>query len=46
MRCAECGIDDERARGWRALLGEDDDGELMVATFCAVCAENEFGGER
>lgn len=34
MRCEECGADaDEQARGWRALLGEEDDGELMVSVF-------------
>ena len=23
------------ARGWRALVGEEDDGELMVGMFCS-----------
>ena len=32
MRCEECGAEaDENARGWRALPGEEDDGELIVA---------------
>jgi hypothetical protein len=27
MRCAECGAEaDSRARGWQAMLGEEDDG--------------------
>jgi hypothetical protein len=43
MRCEECGAEaDERARGWRALLGEEDDGSLMVALFCPACASREF----
>jgi hypothetical protein len=32
-----------RPRGWRALIGEEDDGELMVAVFCPDCATREFG---
>jgi hypothetical protein len=28
-----------------AYLGEEDDGSLMVATFCPECAEREFRGE-
>jgi hypothetical protein len=44
MCCAECGVEaDEQARGWRALIGEEDDGELMVAVLCPACAECEFG---
>ena len=39
MRCAECGTEDERVQGWRALLGEDGDRSLMVAVFCPECAE-------
>jgi hypothetical protein len=49
MRCAECGAEsDERARGWRALLGEEweTDGSLFVVTYCPSCAEQEFGDER
>jgi hypothetical protein len=46
VRCAECGIEsDERALGWRALIGEEDDGSLIVAVFCPGCAEREFGRE-
>jgi hypothetical protein len=46
VHCAECGAKaDDLARGWRAYLGEEDDGSLMVATFCPECAEREFGGE-
>jgi hypothetical protein len=44
VRCSECGIEaDDKARGWRAMLGEEDDGELMVGVFCPACAEREFG---
>jgi hypothetical protein len=47
VRCAECGAEaDEQARGWRALIGEEDDGELMVAVFCPARAEREFGVAR
>jgi hypothetical protein len=35
MRCEECGAEaDEQGLGWRALIGEEDDGELMVGVFC------------
>jgi hypothetical protein len=47
VRCAECeAAADEKARGWRALIGEEDDSSLMVAIFCPACAEREFGYER
>lgn len=46
MRCAECGIETEdKARGWRALVGEEDDGGVMVAVFCPACAERELEAE-
>jgi hypothetical protein len=44
MRCEECGAEaEEQARGWRALIGEEDDGEVVVCVFCAECAAREFG---
>ena len=44
MNCEECGAkSDDQARSRRALIGEEDDGELMVATFCPDCAAREFG---
>jgi len=47
MRCAECGAEsDERVEGWRAMLGEEDDGELVTVVFCPQCAQREFGRER
>ena len=31
MRCSERGVEaDDQALGWRALTGEEDDGELMM----------------
>jgi hypothetical protein len=34
LHCIACGLKAaEKAQGWRALLGEEDDGELMVAVF-------------
>jgi hypothetical protein len=46
LRCAECGADaDGKARGCRALIGEEDDGGLMVAVFCSECAKQEFGDD-
>jgi len=42
MRRAECGISRTSSQGWRALTGEEDDGELMVAVFCPEWAAREF----
>jgi hypothetical protein len=46
MVCVECGaVADDRAEGWRALLGGvpgEDDHEYVVV-YCAQCAEREFG---
>ena len=42
--CAACGaLSDERARGWRAFLGTEDD-DSTVEVFCPACATREFGG--
>jgi hypothetical protein len=39
MRCDEGGCEIAAdARGWRAMIGEEDDGTLMVATFCLARA--------
>jgi hypothetical protein len=47
LRCEECAqVSDEAARGWRTFLAPDpDDGEgaPMLATYCPVCADREFG---
>jgi hypothetical protein len=45
LRCAECDQPaSEKALGWRALLGvEDDDVTDTVVVLCPVCAEREFG---
>jgi hypothetical protein len=47
MRCAECGrLADERAVGWRALLGcEFPDDQAEVFVFCPECAEREFAAD-
>jgi hypothetical protein len=46
MHSDECGREaDSGARGWRAYLGEEDDGSLMVGVFCPRCAEREFRDE-
>ena len=40
LECVECGCrDDERGRGWRAYLDDDQD----VWIYCPDCAEREFG---
>lgn len=28
------------------MVGEEDDGSLMVGVFCRACAEREFGKQR
>jgi hypothetical protein len=46
MRCAECGAEaDEKARGWRAALGEEweTDGSLFVVRYREPCYQHEFG---
>jgi hypothetical protein len=47
LRCQECAeLSDEAARGWRTLLAPDpDDAEAgpMLATYCPLCADREFG---
>jgi endogenous inhibitor of DNA gyrase (YacG/DUF329 family) len=44
LRCAECGTEStEGARGWRALLGVDDDDREEVVVLCPTCANREFG---
>jgi hypothetical protein len=44
IRCAECGREDDGGdeRGWRAYLGDADDGGDEVLVFCPECAEREF----
>lgn len=44
LTCAVCGVESEgRARGWRALLGREDDDTVTVQVFCPACAAREFG---
>ena len=44
MRCDQCGAEsDERARGWRAMLGLEDDDTVVTVVLCPVCAERDFG---
>jgi len=44
MRCAECGAEaDERAEGWRAMLGLEDDDTVVTVVVCPECFEREFG---
>ena len=45
VRCEECGREDDgEARGWKAYLGDADDGGDEVLVFCPECSEQEFGG--
>ena len=47
LACAECKIESTgKARGWRALLGLEDDDTETVVVLCPECAEREFGDER
>jgi hypothetical protein len=44
LQCVECGrVSRENERGWRAYLGDADDGGDEVLVFCPGCAEPEFG---
>jgi hypothetical protein len=40
LKCVECGVRDDAAKGWRAYLEPDGDGLLI---FCRGCAQREFG---
>jgi hypothetical protein len=45
--CAECKVTSTgKARGWRALLGLEDDDTETVVVLCPECARREFGDER
>jgi hypothetical protein len=47
LECAECLVKSTgNARGWRALLGLEDDDTETVVVLCPECAEREFGEER
>ena len=47
LECAECKIvSTGKARGWRALLGLEDDDTETVVVLCPECAHREFGEER
>jgi hypothetical protein len=47
LRCEECAqLSAGAARGWRTFLAPDPDepeAPPMLATYCPVCAEREFG---
>jgi hypothetical protein len=45
LTCLECRtVSDDSARGWRAYVGGDVDGEpIQVGVYCPACAEREFG---
>jgi len=43
VTCEACGIEsDERAEGWRALHGLEDDDAVVTVIVCPACAEREF----
>lgn len=47
LECAECKVvSTGKARGWRALLGLEDDDTETVVVLCPDCAEREFGEGR
>jgi hypothetical protein len=47
LECAECKVASTgKARGWRALLGLEDDDTETVVVLCPECAEREFGEGR
>ena len=47
LECAECKVESTgNARGWRALLGLEDDDTETVVVLCPECARREFGEER
>jgi hypothetical protein len=44
LQCGECGrVSRENERGWKAYLGDADDGGDELLVFCPGCAEREFG---
>ena len=47
LKCLECGAEsDESARGWRAYVGGDVDGEpIAFGIYCPACAAREFGSD-
>lgn len=47
LQCVECKVESTGpARGWRALLGLEDDDTETVVVLCPECALREFGEER
>jgi hypothetical protein len=49
LTCLECGERaDEKARGWRALVPYDFEGDEQpdLSLYCPSCAEREFGPAR
>jgi len=43
VTCEACGIEsDERAEGWRAHQGLEDDDTVVAVILCPACAEGEF----
>ena len=44
LTCVECGrMQPAGARGWKAYLTTDEDEPAEVVSYCASCAEREFG---
>jgi hypothetical protein len=46
LRCEECCCTTEPARGWRAMIVDDEDDPEMdayVVCYCPSCAQREFG---
>ena len=46
LRCEECGCTTELARGWRAMIVDDEEDPEMdayVVCYCPSCAQREFG---
>ena len=44
LTCVECGrMQPAGARGWKAYLTTDEDEPAGVVSYCASCAEREFG---
>ena len=46
LRCEECGDTKELARGWRAMIVDDEEDPEMdayVVYYCGSCAQREFG---
>ena len=45
LRCEECSLTTELARGWRAMIDDDEapETDAYVVYYCPSCAQREFG---